>query len=48
MSNYPVLGEMTHEKIKGSQLVELDGVGHVPHIEALDRFIQPLLLFLKS
>jgi pimeloyl-ACP methyl ester carboxylesterase len=48
MGNYPVLGKLTHEKIKGSQLVELDGVGHVPHVEAFDRFIQPLLKFLKS
>jgi pimeloyl-ACP methyl ester carboxylesterase len=48
LGNYPVLGKLTHEKIKGSQLVELDGVGHVPHIEAFDRFIQPLLDFLKS
>jgi pimeloyl-ACP methyl ester carboxylesterase len=48
MGNYPVLGKSTHEKIKGSQLVELDGIGHVPHIEAFDRFIQPLLQFLKS
>jgi pimeloyl-ACP methyl ester carboxylesterase len=47
MGNYPVLGKLTHEKIKGSQLVELDGLGHVPHIEAFDRFIQPLLQFLK-
>ena len=48
LGNYPVLGKLTHEKIKGSQLVELDGLGHVPHIEAFDRFIQPLLQFLKS
>ncbi|HTB25758.1 MAG TPA: alpha/beta hydrolase [Puia sp.] len=48
LGNYPVLGKSTHDKIKGSKLVELDGVGHVPHIEAFDRFIQPLLDFLKS
>jgi pimeloyl-ACP methyl ester carboxylesterase len=48
LGNYPVLGKLTHEKIKGSQLVELEGIGHVPHIEAFDRFIQPLLQFLKS
>jgi pimeloyl-ACP methyl ester carboxylesterase len=48
MGNYPVLGKLTHAKIKGSQLVELDGLGHVPHIEAFDRFIEPLLQFLKS
>jgi pimeloyl-ACP methyl ester carboxylesterase len=48
LGNYPALGKLTQEKIKGSQLVELDGLGHVPHIEAFDRFIQPLLQFLKS
>lgn len=48
LGNYPVLGKLTHEKIKGSKLVELNGLGHVPHIEAFDRFIQPLLEFLKS
>jgi len=47
LGNYPVLGRLTHEKIKGSQLIELDGVGHLPHIEAFDRFIKPLLEFLK-
>jgi len=48
LGNYPELGKLTHEKIKGSKLVELDGVGHAPHIEALNRFIQPLREFLKS
>src|SRR4051794_9208162 len=48
LGNYPELGRLTHEKIKGSKLVELDGVGHIPHIEAFDKFIQPLLEFLKS
>jgi pimeloyl-ACP methyl ester carboxylesterase len=47
LGNYPALGKMAHEKIKGSKLVELDGLGHIPHIEAFDRFIQPLLEFLK-
>jgi len=47
LGNYPLLGKSTHEKIKRSQLVELDGIGHVPYIEAFDRFIRPLLQFLK-
>ena len=47
LGNYPELGKLTHEKIKGSKLVELDGVGHAPHIEAFDEFIQPLLQFLR-
>ncbi len=48
MGNYPELGRLTHQKIKNSQLVELDNVGHLPHIEAFDRFIEPLLKFLKE
>jgi pimeloyl-ACP methyl ester carboxylesterase len=48
MGNYPELGKLTHARIKNSQLVELDGVGHIPHIEAFNRFIAPLLNFLKQ
>ncbi len=48
MGNYPVLGRLTQQKIKGSRLVELDNVGHLPHIEAFEEFITPLLNFLKS
>ncbi|BAV09047.1 Pimeloyl-ACP methyl ester carboxylesterase [Filimonas lacunae] len=47
MGLYPELGKLTQQKIKGSQLVPLDNVGHLPHIEAFDRFIQPLLQFLQ-
>jgi len=47
LGNYPALGRLTQQKIKGSKLVELDGVGHIPHIEAFDKFITPLLEFLK-
>lgn len=48
MGNYPELGRETARKIKDSQLVALDNVGHLPHIEAFDRFIDPLLSFLKE
>lgn len=48
MGNYPELGRLTHRKIKTSRLVELDNVGHMPHIEAYDRFIEPLVGFLKE
>jgi pimeloyl-ACP methyl ester carboxylesterase len=48
LGNYPELGKLTNGKIKESKLIELDGLGHVPHIEAFDKFIQPLLQFLKS
>jgi pimeloyl-ACP methyl ester carboxylesterase len=48
LGNYPELGKLTQEKIKGSRLEALDGVGHVPHIEAFDKFIPRLLAFLKG
>lgn len=48
MGNYPSLGKLTQQKIRGAQLVELDNVGHLPHIEAFEKFIEPLLAFLKS
>ena len=48
MGNYPQLGKETARKIKNSQLVELDNIGHLPHIEAFGRFIGPLVKFLKD
>lgn len=48
MGLYNKLGKKTQHKIPHSQLVELENVGHLPHIEAFDRFIQPLLEFLKK
>ena len=48
MGNYSKLGKQTAAKIKKSQLVELENVGHLPHIEAFSRFIIPLLDFLNK
>lgn len=48
MGNYPKLAKDAQVKIKGSQLVTIDGVGHLPQIEAFDRFIAPLEKFLKE
>lgn len=47
MGLYQNLGKETQEKIPHSTLVELENVGHLPHIEAFDRFIEPLVRFLK-
>jgi pimeloyl-ACP methyl ester carboxylesterase len=47
LGNYPELGRQTKAKIKNSELVELDNIGHLPHIEDFDRFIQPLIKFLE-
>lgn len=46
LGNYPVLGKRTHELIPNSRLVELPGIGHLPHIEAFSEFFPPLLSFL--
>ena len=46
MGLYNELGRKTKQQIPNAQLVELDDVGHLPHIEAFDRFITPLLKFL--
>lgn len=48
LGNYPVLGRQTAKKIKNAKLVELDGVGHLPHIEEYATFIKPLKEFLKK
>lgn len=48
MGQYQILGKETQQKIKGSQLVELENVGHLPHIEVFDRFILPLKKFLSE
>ncbi|HXS58907.1 MAG TPA: alpha/beta hydrolase [Hanamia sp.] len=48
MGDYATLGKTTRDKIPNCTLVELENVGHLPHIEAFDRFIKPLLAFLKK
>jgi pimeloyl-ACP methyl ester carboxylesterase len=48
LGNYPQLGKITNAKIPNSKLVELDNVGHMPHIEAYPRFIAPVLEFLSQ
>jgi pimeloyl-ACP methyl ester carboxylesterase len=41
LGNYPLLGKEAKDGIPGATLVELDNVGHLPHIEAYERFITP-------
>lgn len=48
MGNYPKLAKATQQQIAGSQLVIIEGVGHLPQIEAFDRFITPLQKFLAN
>ncbi len=47
MGLYQNLGKETQAKIPNSQLVEIENIGHLPHIEAFDKFIKPLVDFLK-
>ena len=47
LGNYPALGRAAHTAIPGSELVELDGLGHLPHIEAFDRFFPPYRTFIN-
>lgn len=48
LGNFPELGKQTQLKIKNSQLVKLDNIGHAPHIEDFKRFIDPLVKLLKE
>jgi len=47
MGRYDLLGKATQQKIKDSKLVEIENVGHLPHIEVFDQFIKPVKEFLK-
>ncbi len=48
MGLYNELGKKTQQAIPNSKLVELDNVGHLPHIEAFERFIKPLIEFIEK
>ncbi|ARU90756.1 alpha/beta fold hydrolase [Pseudomonas sp. M30-35] len=48
LGRYDQLGKQTAKAIPDATLVELDNVGHMPHIEAFDRFIKPLVSFLDE
>lgn len=48
MGQYQLLGKATQRKIPNATLAALENVGHLPHIEAFDRFIKPLTEFLTE
>lgn len=48
LGNYPQLGREAAAAIPGATLVPLEGLGHLPHIEAFPRFIGPYLKFLAE
>jgi pimeloyl-ACP methyl ester carboxylesterase len=48
LGNYPELGRRAHALIAGSTLVEVPGVGHLPQVEAFDRYLTALEGYLGS
>ena len=48
LGNYPQLGKAAARDIPEAKLVELENVGHIPHLEAPGRFHKPLLDFLAG
>jgi pimeloyl-ACP methyl ester carboxylesterase len=47
LGQYPALGRRTAAQIKGAKLVEIEKVGHIPHLEAPAQFYKALLAFLQ-
>lgn len=47
LGQYPELGKKTADAIPNSKLVELDNVGHIPHLSAQDDFHQALLDYIE-
>lgn len=48
LGNFPQLGKAAQKRIPGAKLVEFDNVGHVPHLEAPERFHAAVLEFLAD
>ena len=48
VGQYPALGKKTVGLIPHAALVEIPNVGHIPHLEATDRFNKELLAFLNN
>lgn len=47
MGQYQELGKKTQQQIEGSKLVEIENVGHLPHIEVYDKFWNALYDFIR-
>jgi pimeloyl-ACP methyl ester carboxylesterase len=48
MGLYNELGKKTQQSNPHARLVELENIGHLPHIESFEQFIHPLLEFLNE
>ena len=44
---YPQLGKLARFKIRNSQLVEIENVGHIPHVQTPEKFEQAITDFLQ-
>lgn len=44
---YPQLGKLTKFKVRNSQLVEMENVGHIPHVQTPEKFEKALVEFLQ-
>jgi pimeloyl-ACP methyl ester carboxylesterase len=42
MGNYPELGERAAKRIPDARLIEFEDIGHLPHIEAPERYLDAL------
>ena len=48
LGDYPRLGRQAAAAIPGAKLVELEGVGHLPQVEAFDAYLRALTDFLPA
>ena len=46
--NYPMMGKNIAAQIPNGKLVSLEGVGHIPHIEAPEKFQSAILAFMQQ
>jgi pimeloyl-ACP methyl ester carboxylesterase len=47
LGDYPALGRKAAAAIPGAKLVEIEGVGHLPQVEAFERYRGALLEFIR-
>jgi pimeloyl-ACP methyl ester carboxylesterase len=47
LGDYPTLGRKAAAAIPGAKLVEIEGVGHLPQVEAFERYRRALLDFIR-
>ena len=48
LGRYDRLGKEVSEALPNATLAAIEGIGHLPHIEAYDKFIGPLMAFLAE